>query len=106
MSKNDDDESSVTLSIRLIRSCEHRNLRFIPLHHVDLTWTTEELMNVIRDNIQNSPNLPPPFKKFEFDTLKVNKIFYIICYHFAPFHFPNFSKVFGKTENINMIFTD
>jgi len=71
MSKNDNDESSVTLSIRLIRSFEHRNLRFIPLRHVDLTWTTEDLMNVIRDNIQNSPNLPPPFKKFEFDTLKI-----------------------------------
>ena len=75
MSKNDNDESSVTLSIRLIRSFEHRNLRFIPLRHVDLTWTTEDLMNVIRDNIQNSPNLPPPFKKFEFDTLKVNCFF-------------------------------
>ena len=70
--KMSNDQSIVTLSIRLIRSFEHRNLRFIPLRHVDLNWTTEHLMNVIRDNIQNSTNLPPPFKKFEFDTLKVS----------------------------------
>ena len=93
MSKNDDDESSVTLSIRLIRSCEHRNLRFIPLHHVDLTWTTEELMNVIRDNIQNSPNLPPPFKKFEFDTLKVNKT-YLLSVIISPL---SISRIFRKS---------
>lgn len=69
----------VTLSIRLIRSFEHRNLRFFPLHHVDLDWTTEQLINVIKGKIQESSSLPPPFKKFEFDTLKVSFIS-----HFMP----------------------
>jgi len=64
-------ESSITLSIRLIRSFEHRNLRFFPLHNVDLSWTTEQLMTVINEKIITSTSLPPPFKKFEFDTLKI-----------------------------------
>ena len=64
-------QSEVTLSIRLIRSFEHRNLRFFPLHAVDLSWTTEKLMTVINERISTSTSLPPPFRKFEFDTLKV-----------------------------------
>jgi len=64
-------ESSVTLSIRLIRSFEHRNLRFFPLQQVNLNWNTEELMTAIKDRIQKSTNLPPPFKKYDFDTLKI-----------------------------------
>ena len=66
-------ESSVTLSIRLIRSFEHRNLRFFPLQQVNLNWNTEELMTAIKDRIQKSTNLPPPFKKYDFDTLKVRE---------------------------------
>lgn len=64
-------ETSTILSIRLIRSFEHRNLRFFPLKAVDLSWTTEQLMSVIKENIITSTSLPPPFKKFDFDTLKI-----------------------------------
>lgn len=62
---------STILSIRLIRSFEHRNLRFFPLNCVDLSWTTEKLMTVIKEHIATSKSLPPPFRKFEFDTLKI-----------------------------------
>jgi len=64
-------ETTTILSIRLIRSFEHRNLRFFPLKAVDLSWTTEQLMSVIKENIKNSTSLPPPFRKFDFDTLKI-----------------------------------
>ena len=50
-------------------------------------------MNVIRDNIQNSPNLPPPFKKFEFDTLKVNKM-YLLSVIISPL---SISRIFRKS---------
>lgn len=63
--------TTVTVSIRLIRSFEHRNLRFFPLHQVDLHWTTDQLKTAIQDHIDQSKNLPPPFKKFDFDTLKI-----------------------------------
>lgn len=65
------ESARVTLSIRVIRSFEHRNLRFFPLQNTDLNWTTEQLMTAIKEAIQKNPSLPPPFKKFEFDTLKV-----------------------------------
>lgn len=61
----------LTLSIRLIRSCEHRNIRFLPLHKVDRQWTSEQLMEVIREQIQKSTSLPPPFKKFDFNCMKI-----------------------------------
>jgi len=64
-------ETTTILSIRLIRSFEHRNLRFFPLKAVDLSWTTEQLMSVIKENIATSSSLPPPFRKFNFDTLKI-----------------------------------
>jgi len=64
-------ETSTILSIRLIRSFEHRNLRFFPLKAVDLSWTTEQLMSVIKEHINTSSSLPPPFKKFDFDTFKI-----------------------------------
>jgi len=58
------------LSIRLIRSFEHRNLRFLPVRAVDLNLTTEQLMKIILENVKTS-SVPPPFKKYEFDTLKI-----------------------------------
>jgi len=62
---------SLTLSIRLIRSCEHRNLRFMPLQGVDCQWKTEQLMEAVKVQIQNSTSLPPPFKKFSFNCMKI-----------------------------------
>lgn len=61
----------LTLSIRLIRSCEHRNIRFLPLHQVDKQWTSDQLMEVIKEKVKNSSSLPPPFKKFDFNCLKI-----------------------------------
>ena len=79
---------SVTLSIRLIRSCEHRNLRFFPLNQVDITWTTEQLMEAAKAKIQTNSSLPPPFKKFDFNCMKVsciknfgNFIKLLFCWH-------------------------
>ncbi len=60
----------VIVSIRLIRSFEHRNLRFLVLRGVNLEWTTEEFMEKIRAEISTS-SLPPPFKKFDYDCLKI-----------------------------------
>jgi hypothetical protein len=34
----------VTITVRLIRSFEQRNIRFVVLKDVDLTWTTEQLI--------------------------------------------------------------
>ena len=75
----------LTLSIRLIRSCEHRNIRFLPLHQVDKQWTSDQLMEVIKEKVKNSSSLPPPFKKFDFNCLKVSFVQYLDA-NFNFFH--------------------
>lgn len=59
--------------IRLIRSFEHRNVRNIVLKEVSLSTTTEELGTRIVQALPTAPNLPPPFRKFDYDTLKVSE---------------------------------
>lgn len=63
--------SLVTLTIRLIRSFEHRNIKFIVLKSVDLNWSTEELIEKTFDEIRKSSALPKPFKTFLYDTMMV-----------------------------------
>lgn len=62
---------SVTVTIRLIRSFEHRNIRNLVLHNVSLEQKVEDFTQTIRDRIKTTPSLPPPFRNFSFDTLKI-----------------------------------
>ncbi|CAF4199018.1 unnamed protein product [Rotaria sordida] len=86
MSSNDNspmNENSMILSIRLIRSFEHRNIRHITLRSIDSSgqMAGKELKQQILTIVCSSffvslsvlPNekLPPPFKTFAFDTLKI-----------------------------------
>ncbi|XP_040563256.1 UPF0538 protein C2orf76 homolog [Lepeophtheirus salmonis] len=62
---------SHTLRIRIIRSFQHRNIRYITLHNVPFeTTTVSSLMKLIIEEIKKS-GLPPPFKTYSFDTLKI-----------------------------------
>ncbi|CAF4027269.1 unnamed protein product, partial [Rotaria sp. Silwood2] len=65
-------ENSMILSIRLIRSFEHRNIRHIILHSIDSSgqMTGNEVKKRILTMLPNE-KLPPPFKTFAFDTLKI-----------------------------------
>jgi len=69
----------VRLVIRLIRSFQHKNIRNIVLRD-DLdgfnlnTTTVQELMTLIRKKLSSNeitPQLPPPFKTFGFDCMKI-----------------------------------
>ena len=64
-------ENLVTLTIRLIRSFEFRNIKFLVIKHVDLNWTTEKLIEKTNEEIQKCSNLPKPFRTFQYDTMKV-----------------------------------
>ncbi|CAF1145634.1 unnamed protein product [Rotaria sordida] len=75
MSSNDNspmNENSMILSIRLIRSFEHRNIRHITLRSIDSSgqMAGKELKQQILTMLPNE-KLPPPFKTFAFDTLKI-----------------------------------
>ena len=64
-------ENFVTLTIRLIRSFEFRNIKFLVLKQVDLNWTTDKLIEKTFEEIQKCSNLPKPFRTFQYDTMKV-----------------------------------
>ena len=69
----------VRLVIRLVRSFAHKNIRNIVLREdtdkFNLTSTTvKDLMILIRKKLSSdeiNPPLPPPFKKFDFNCMKV-----------------------------------
>jgi len=60
-----------TIIIRVIRSFEFRNIRNIVLKDVPLTITCEELLSLVFQKLPIAPGLPPPFRKYDYDTLKV-----------------------------------
>lgn len=60
-----------TITIRLIRSFEHRNIRNIVLHNIDLEQLVKDFMEFIREKLKLAPSLPPPFRNFAYDTLKI-----------------------------------
>ncbi|KAK3869157.1 hypothetical protein Pcinc_025520 [Petrolisthes cinctipes] len=62
---------SVTVTVRLIRSFEHRNIRNLVLRDVDVEISTQNFMELIRERIKQTSSLPPPFINFGFDTLKI-----------------------------------
>jgi len=62
---------NIILVIRVIRSFPHRNIRNIVLKDIFLGMTTEELLKKALDEVKLSSTLPLPFKKFEYDTLKI-----------------------------------
>lgn len=66
MSLND-----ATLTVRIIRSFEHRNHRNLVLHHLDLTTLTREgLLDIVNKNLKESPALKP-IANGSYDTLKL-----------------------------------
>lgn len=67
---------TVTINIRVIRSFEYRNIRNIVLKEISVSLTTEELKTTITEQLQTAPGLPPPFRKYDYDTLKVLSFFY------------------------------
>ena len=72
----------VRIVIRLIRSCEYKNIRNIVLREdIDgfelSTTTVKDLMKIILQKLSSgktNPPLPPPFKNFNFDCMKVSPL--------------------------------
>ncbi|XP_050418968.1 UPF0538 protein C2orf76 homolog [Patella vulgata] len=64
--------SNITLTIRLIRSFEHRNIKHIVYRDVDSSQQVGTFIDMINNDIPNRTELPPPFKKYKYDTLKIS----------------------------------
>lgn len=63
--------TGVTVTVRLIRSFEHRNIRNLVLRNVDPEMSVRSFMELVREKIRESSSLPPPFIHFGFNTLKI-----------------------------------
>ena len=74
----------VRIVIRLIRSCEYKNIRNIVLREdIDgfelSTTTVKDLMKIILQKLSSgkiNPPLPPPFTNFNFDCMKVSPLIF------------------------------
>ncbi|AWP12688.1 putative UPF0538 protein C2orf76 -like isoform 2 [Scophthalmus maximus] len=56
------------VTVRLIRSFEHRNFKPVVFHRVSLEQTVQDFIQLVRDDIATRPGLPPPFRKYAFGT--------------------------------------
>ncbi|KAM9663615.1 UPF0538 protein C2orf76 homolog isoform 1-T1 [Trichechus inunguis] len=61
----------VTVTVRLIRSFEHRNFRPVVYHGVNVEQTVREFMEFLKQDIPLRPSLPPPFRNYKYDKLKI-----------------------------------
>ena len=65
------EENLVIVTIRLIRSFTHRNIRSLVLKDINLNWTTDFLIANIKEKIASNSSLPLPFRRHPYDCLTV-----------------------------------
>ncbi|XP_053452948.1 UPF0538 protein C2orf76 homolog isoform X3 [Nycticebus coucang] len=61
----------VTITVRLIRSFEHRNFKPVVYHGVNLDQTVKEFIAFLKQDVSLRTNLPPPFRNYKYDKLKI-----------------------------------
>ena len=66
-----DEKKGVTVVIRFIRSFGHRNIRNGIFRNVDTSQLVSEFIEFVSANIKTRTDLPPPFRTFSYDTMKV-----------------------------------
>lgn len=59
------------VTVRLVRSFEHRNFKPVVFHRVSLDQTVQDFIQFVRDDITTRPGLPPHFRKYTYDTMKI-----------------------------------
>ncbi|KAL1774731.1 hypothetical protein HispidOSU_000856 [Sigmodon hispidus] len=65
------DAKEATITVRLIRSFEHRNFKPLVYHEVNLDQTVEEFIIFLKQDVPLRTSLPPPFRNYKYDTLKI-----------------------------------
>ncbi|KAM6978658.1 UPF0538 protein C2orf76 homolog [Tautogolabrus adspersus] len=63
--------SEAVITVRLVRSFEHRNFKPVVFHGVNLDQAVPDFMQMVRDGIATRAGLPPPFRKYAYDTMKI-----------------------------------
>ncbi|XP_061464955.1 UPF0538 protein C2orf76 homolog isoform X2 [Rhineura floridana] len=60
-----------TVTVRLVRSFEHRNFKPVVYHDVNLDHTVKEFIEFVKKDVALRTGLPPPFKKYRYDKMKI-----------------------------------
>ncbi|CAF0832016.1 unnamed protein product [Brachionus calyciflorus] len=68
-----DSQDNLILTIRLIRSFHYRNLKNLVIKNVNKNLSIKEFKELVNQEIKKS-SVPPPFKTFTYDTLKIEHI--------------------------------
>ncbi|KAM3854311.1 UPF0538 protein C2orf76 homolog isoform 3-T4 [Vipera latastei] len=61
----------VIVTVRLIRSFEHRNFRPVLYRNVNLDQTVKEFIAFVKKDITSRTELLLPFRKYTYDTMKI-----------------------------------
>ncbi|CAN2389066.1 Chromosome 2 open reading frame 76 [Pristimantis euphronides] len=62
---------AVTVTVRLVRSFEHRNFRPVVYRDVGLNQTVQEFLEFVKEDVALRNDLPPPFRRHSYDTMKI-----------------------------------
>lgn len=62
----------VTLTVRLIRSFEHRIIKHVVYHSVNLDQTVKEFQEFVKAELKTHAGLPPPLKTHPYDCMKIS----------------------------------
>ncbi|XP_002155127.1 UPF0538 protein C2orf76 homolog [Hydra vulgaris] len=65
------EQNGCVVTVRLIRSFEHRNIRNIVYHQVDTSMTCKSFIDFVLKDIALRTDIPPPFRKFEYNKMKI-----------------------------------
>ncbi|XP_060786116.1 UPF0538 protein C2orf76 homolog isoform X1 [Neoarius graeffei] len=63
--------SETILTVRLVRSFEHRNFKPVVFRGVSLDQKVEEFIAFVKKDVSSRDGLPLPFKKYNYDTMKI-----------------------------------
>ncbi|XP_065653541.1 UPF0538 protein C2orf76 homolog [Hydra vulgaris] len=65
------EQNGCVVTVRLIRSFEHRNIRNIVYHQVDTSMTCKSFIDFVLKDVALRTDVPPPFRKFEYNKMKI-----------------------------------
>lgn len=71
IAETDAKSTGAIVTVRLIRSFEYRNIKYVVFKDVPLEQTVEHFMNFVISEIKKRPDVPPPFRNFTYDTMKI-----------------------------------
>ncbi|EDL87938.1 hypothetical LOC288978, isoform CRA_c, partial [Rattus norvegicus] len=63
-----------TITVRLIRSFEHRNFKPVVYHRVNLHQTVKEFIIFLKQDVPSRTSLPPPLRNYKYGQLMTSNL--------------------------------